>query len=84
MVLINPIIYDVIDPLVACPLDDLFDATFDEFVPSLPDCMLSNSDDGSASKDETTNPESKLGNIEACQWRSASASNYEVVQKEGV
>jgi hypothetical protein len=69
---------------VASPLDDLLDATFDEFVPSVPDCMLSDYDDGGASDDEANIPESNPGNAEASQWGSASASDYEVVRKGGV
>jgi hypothetical protein len=59
------VISDKIDPPMVGPLDDLSDAAFDEFVSSLPDCMLCDSDNDSASKNETIDPESKPGNIEA-------------------
>jgi hypothetical protein len=73
-----------INPPVPGPLDDLSDVAFDEFVPSLSDCVLSESVDGGASDDETANPESNPANTKASRWGSASVSDYEVVRKGGV
>lgn len=69
---------DAIDPAVSGLLDDLPDTAFDEFVPSLPDCVLSDSDDGDSGKDDTTDPNSNT------RWRSVSAADYEIIRKGGV
>jgi hypothetical protein len=75
---------EVIDLLVAGLLDGFPNAVFDEFLPSLPDCVLSDYDDGSTSKEETTNPESKPGNTEASRWGHAFASDYKIIRNGGV
>jgi hypothetical protein len=74
------------DNAVPCPLDIIPDDAFDDFVPSVPDYELSDSDDGVASGDERCNLESRehAGSEQAIRWANASAADYEVVRKGGV
>jgi hypothetical protein len=74
------------DNAVHGPLDIIPDDAFDDFVPSIPDYELSNSDDGAASGDERCNLESRehASSEQAIRWDNASAADYEVVRKGGV
>jgi hypothetical protein len=67
-------------------LDEISDDAFEEFIPSVPDCELSDSDDGTLSEDGKSNKELEPGitNNVNPRWGSASATEYEAVLKGGV
>jgi hypothetical protein len=71
---------------VSGPLDEISDDAFNQFIPSVLDCELSDSDDGTLSEDGKSNKELEPGitNNVNPRWGRASATEYEAVRKGGV